>query len=209
MKLLLVRHGQKDKEFNSSRGHDEGLTSTGKEQARRLGLTLKNQNITHIYCSELKRAKETLQEILLSIGMISVTYTKNINEISRGIYSTKQEYTQALIESGLKEHKFRPLEGENYFDVEERAGKFLDLLQKNHSSDNVLVVGHGIFLRFLMLRIQGLHMREMAYLNLDNASLSSFIIENGKAVFFLVNDCTHLLQYAETKQEAPKNEVSY
>ncbi len=201
MKLLFVRHGQKENEFSQSGIFNGGLTSTGKEQARRLGLSLKNKGINKVYCSELQRAKETLQEVLPNLGSISVVYTKAINEISRGMYPTRQEYTLALKESGLKEHKFRPPEGESYFDVEERAAQFWSFLQKNHQSDTVLIVGHGIFLRFLMLQIQGLHMREMAYLNLDNASLSSFMIEDGKVVSFRVNDCTHLLQYAEAKQD--------
>ena len=205
MKLLLVKHGQKENEFSQSGGFDGGLTSTGKEQAKRLGISLKNKGITKVYCSELVRAKETLEEILPYINPVSVVYTKGINEISRGIYSTREEYKLALKDSGLKEHKFRPPEGESYFDVEERSTNFWKFLKEQHKPDTVLVVGHGIFLRFLMLQIQGLHMSEMAYLNLDNASISSFLIEDDKAVSFRINDCTHLLEYATCKREEVEN----
>ncbi len=69
MKLILVRHGQsiansrwrsqgnKDKWVNTS------LSKKGIEQAKRVAERLKDENISVIYSSDLKRAKQTAKEI--------------------------------------------------------------------------------------------------------------------------------------------------
>ena len=64
MKLYLVRHAQSLR--NLGKEHDK-LSETGIEQAKRLGLFLKDKHIDYVYCSQYERAKETLNQILLNL----------------------------------------------------------------------------------------------------------------------------------------------
>jgi broad specificity phosphatase PhoE len=92
---------------------------------------------------------------------VRIKYTPKINEISRGVYEHKpEEFKRALKESGEIEAVFRPPKGENYFDLEKRAQRFLEFLEKIHKNDSVLIVSHGLFLRLFLLRIFGLKMKE-------------------------------------------------
>ncbi|MCL4384173.1 histidine phosphatase family protein [Patescibacteria group bacterium] len=56
MKLILVRHGEKD--LNGL------LTEKGKVQAQKVGNFLADQKITAVYCSTVGRCEQTLTEII-------------------------------------------------------------------------------------------------------------------------------------------------
>lgn len=200
MKLYLVRHGEKISQ-NSGRTLNAGLSNTGIEQAKRAGLFFKDKKIDFIYCSKLERARETLEYIKPFLGDPKIIFTQEINERSIGKFRNHEEYKEALKLSGLKDYQFRPENGENYFDVEKRAQSFLESLKREHSNDTVLLIGHGIFFRLLILRMFQLHMKEMAYFNLENCSISYFEVDNGKVRDSRVNDCTHLLTLSSYNRE--------
>lgn len=196
MKLYLVRHGETNSKSLNHGRFNTGLSDKGIEQSKRVGLFLKDKNIDSVFCSELERAKQTLEQIKPFIKKAKIIFTSDINELSKGIYKTNEEYKQALKQSGLKDHEFRPEKGENYFDVEKRAKDFWNFLKKNHSKDTVLVIGHGIFLRLLILRMLNLHMKEMAYFDLENGSISYFEEESGKIIKSVINNCQHLVNFS-------------
>ncbi len=203
MKIYLIRHGQSAANRGICTGKETVLTTIGIEQSKRTGLYFKKKNINRIYCSKMIRAIDTLKEIKTYLPNISITYTKKINERSRGIYNEKpKEYEKALKACGKPSHKFRPPKGENLFDLEKRAKKFLEYLKKKHPKDNVLVVAHGLFLRFLILRIFKLHMKEGQYFELHNAGLSTFIFdEDLKLTKFEIDDYKHLIKYSSYSRE--------
>ncbi|MBI4162713.1 MAG: histidine phosphatase family protein [Candidatus Aenigmarchaeota archaeon] len=66
MKLIIVRHGESlantQMLFEGS-SHGE-LTELGIQQAKKVGLRLKNEKIDIAYVSDLKRAQDTSAEIL-------------------------------------------------------------------------------------------------------------------------------------------------
>lgn len=60
MKLILIRHGEKDL---------TGLLSPkGVEQAKKVGIFLSDQKFTTIYCSNSARCEQTLNEIIKNRG---------------------------------------------------------------------------------------------------------------------------------------------
>lgn len=64
---------------------DGTLTAVGEEQAMKLGKRLQKVIFDDIYCSDLKRAKDTLGKILFSQPQdtnLSVFYTKELREIN-------------------------------------------------------------------------------------------------------------------------------
>ena len=198
MKLYLVRHAQSQSNVGIHTGNETELTATGVEQAKRLGLYFKNKHLARIYCSQMIRAKDTLKEIRPYLPNVPVSYTKRINERSKGIYEHDTPgFFKAAKKAGLREHFFRPKDGENLDDVELRALGFIKFLKKNHQKDNILLVSHGQFLRVFIVKLFGYHIREGQYFNLHNASVSYFNIDrDGKIGEFELDDHKHLLLYS-------------
>jgi probable phosphoglycerate mutase len=207
MKLYLVRHAQSESNVGIHTGNETILSKTGLEQAKRLGMLFKTKHIDKIYCSKMIRAIDTMKEILPYLPKIPITYTTKINERSKGIFEHKppEEFREAIKKSGLKGEMFRPPKGENLPDVEKRAQKFLDYLKKNYSKENILVVGHGYFMRILIARIFQLHIKEVQYFELHNAGVSLFEIDkNGKVGKFEIDEYKHLIKYSSYKREKYK-----
>ena len=63
--IYFVRHGETDFNlFNISQGQlDTSLNETGIKQAKTIAKKLKDKNFDVIFCSSLKRARQTLYEI--------------------------------------------------------------------------------------------------------------------------------------------------
>ncbi len=203
MRLYLVRHAQAESNVGVYTGKDSLLTKTGVEQSKRLGLYFKTRSVKYIYCSKMKRAIDTLKEMLPYLQGIPINYTNTIDERSKGIYEHNREaFKKAVLESGQKDEMFRPPKGENLADVEHRAQRFLDLLKDKHKKDTILVVGHGMFLRVLINRIFKFHIKEIQYYELHNAGVSSFVFDkNFKVQDFEISDYKHLIKYSSYPRE--------
>ena len=199
MKLYLVRHAQSKRNIKIKSGTNTELTEDGKEQARRLGCSFKKIKIDKIYCSKLKRAKDTLKEIKKHLSKIPITYTDKINEHNMGIYEEKGKddwaaYAQDSKENKIPFHEFKPKKGESLIETYEKAGKFYREIFKKHKSHSVLIVGHGIFSLYIILNAFGLPVTEGKYYRLSNASVSEMNInKQGKISSYHIDDFNHLI----------------
>lgn len=206
MKIYLVRHAQSER--NQGKEHDK-LSEIGIEQAKRLGLFLKDRHIDYVYCSKLIRAKETLSYILPSLKNVKETiYTEKINEHDQGIFNQKSGkewfyHLTELKEKGVDLLNYRPEGGETLLELEKRAQKFINYLKKKHNTeDHILIVSHGMFLRLLVLRLLKYQIEEIKYFDIHNASLSEFELDkNFNVKDFKINDFKHLLEYSSYKRE--------
>ncbi len=61
--VFLVRHAEKVDE-----GKDPDLSKAGESRARALALTLRDVNITHLFCTHLKRTQQTLAPLEKALG---------------------------------------------------------------------------------------------------------------------------------------------
>lgn len=200
MKLYIVRHAKSKRNAGSTDDNDSVLTEDGKEQSRRLGRYFHNKSIDVVFCSKLKRAKQTLKEMLPALGKVKVIYTDEITEHEMGIYGDNGKddwsgYAKAWKVSGIKEFlDFKPEKGDSMNETYVRAKKFYNTLLKKYNGKNVLIVGHGIFNLYLILNALNLPAKEGAYYQLSNASVSSLSIDKkGKVNDFHINDYHHLI----------------
>jgi|SRR3989344_73948 len=205
MKLYLVRHAQSER--NQGKEHDK-LSETGIEQAKRLGLFLKNKHIDYIYCSEKERAKETLDFIFNYIKKVPTVYTKGINERDQGIFEGKSQKEYFFHEIELKSKGVDllthvPDGGESYLEVEKRAQTFLELIKNKHKfNDHILLVSHSAFLGMFVLRLMKLNIKEFQYFAIHNASLSTFELdEDFNVKDFEIDDFKHLLKYSSYERK--------
>ena len=205
MKLYLIRHAQSLR--NVGQEHDR-LSETGIEQAKRLGLFLKDNHIDYIYCSQKGRTKETLSYINKYIKA-PTTFTEKIQEQNTGIFEEKSDkeffYHMMALKLKVKEYaEYKPEgNGENLFEVEKRAQEFLNIIKEKHKfNDHILIVSHATFLKFLIIRLLKLHIKEAQYFNIHNASLSTFELDKKFNVKeYLVDDYIHLLKYSSYPRE--------
>ncbi|MGM5480498.1 MAG: histidine phosphatase family protein [Nanobdellota archaeon] len=79
VQLILIRHGQKEKE-----SEDAELTFEGERQAKQLATYLKGKNIDKVFVSDMLRAKQTLKPYLHIINdKVDVVTSKKLREIYR------------------------------------------------------------------------------------------------------------------------------
>ena len=208
MKIYLVRHAESER--NRGKEHDK-LSDTGIEQAKRLGLFLKDKHIDQVYCSTMTRTKETLKFALenFKISTNKIKYVNDIVEQDQGIFMNKpsKEYyyhIMKLKDEGVDLSNYKVGEtGESFLDVEKRAQRFIDYLKENYQNkDHILLVSHGMFLRLFVLRLLKLPIEEMKYFGIHNASLSTFELDkNFNVKDFEIDDYKHLLKYSSYDRE--------
>ena len=210
MKLYLVRHAKSLRNTKIKSEENTSLTKDGISQAKRIGSWFKKLKIDHIYCSKLKRAKDTLKKMKYQFKGIPITYTNEIREHDMGIYGKNGfDDFASYWKDAQKERKsfseFKPKNGESLVELNKRAEKFYKKLLKKHSKENILIIGHGFFLSQLIIGILGLEVEESRLFMLPNASVSQFYInKKGKITHFHVGDFHHLLMEVIKEKNRPK-----
>lgn len=158
-RVYFVRHGQSTSNVDEIvQGLDDPLTPEGERQALRLAERIKNLTVGALISSDALRAKETAKAISEAVDM-PVAYSELFREIRRpaslvGMSRNDPEY-QAFLkleEEHFGEEGWRFEDGENYEDICARGEAALTYLE-THESDDIVVVSHGYFLRFLVTMI--------------------------------------------------------
>ncbi len=195
MKLTLVRHGQTIGNVKKmTEGHLPGkLSALGKRQAQAVGERLKKEKFDIIYCSDLKRTKDTLKPLLKYHTAAPVIYDEQVRERHYGILEGKPRDDANYNRYPGTRFSRRPTKGESILDVRARAKKFLDYIQKNHPTEAVLVVSHSGFIRQMHSIISKIGLvKSYKSLVFNNTSISEFSFIRGKWKVLTVNDHAHL-----------------
>lgn len=148
MELYITRHGQTKANVEKyMQGQTPGeLTNTGCEQAKKFGSFYKEVKFDEIYCSDLLRAKKTL-EIILNENLYKddynnkIIYTDKIREIN--CKSLEYEPVSKYVKiKNVKPEKFRFIstapQDETYIDIFYRTSLFLDDLIHKYISDKYI-----------------------------------------------------------------------
>ena len=152
LELVLARHGQSHGNLDRSLGPDTDLTDLGRQQARRLGSWLVGEGyrFTAIYCSSLRRARQTA-------------------EILNGHYGLKIQFDADLRETevpylGVLPQRAQPLGGEpsppfeaEYEQMRERVARATARILAENPEGQVLVVAHGGTLGTMLRTMLGTH----------------------------------------------------
>lgn len=169
MKLILVRHGESEANANHIlQGQTEGkLTKKGIEQAKKVGKELKEKyKIDMVFCSPLKRTKETLNCILDKYPIEGKIFmSKLLMERDFGEYSEME--TQLIDwEEMDKDNKINEELGiESLANLKKRSELFLEDL-KLEDAKTVLVVSHSGPIKMMISKITG---KEFEEINVENA----------------------------------------
>jgi probable phosphoglycerate mutase len=163
LKLYLLRHGETEASFTG--GYcgltDVELTSVGHQMAEDFGAAYQQHPWQAIYCSPLKRTRDTAaplcrlsgREPLLREGLRELEYGKwegkSVDEVVR---DHAKDYERWLADAGWNS----PTGGERGIDVARRALDVLDEIQDTHGEGDVLVVSHKATIRILICALLGI-----------------------------------------------------
>ena len=149
-RILAIRHGETLWNVDSRiQGHlDIGLNDTGRWQAERLGMALKDEPMAAIYASDLSRAHDTALYVSRATG-VPVVPELGLRERGFGEFEGK---TFAEIEIALpdqaqrwrkRDPSFTPAGGESLLQVQARVLATVNRLAKQHPGELIVMVGHG------------------------------------------------------------------
>lgn len=145
MSLYFIRHGQTvlntKRMFNGE--VDEDLDEVGRGQASKAGEKFKDKKIDLIYCSPLRRTRQTMALLNLDKS-IPVIYDERLVERKAGKLAGKEIDMDFLQNVFLNKNTKERIEGmETVDEVFDRVHSVIDEIKKNHSDKNVLIVAHG------------------------------------------------------------------
>ena len=148
MEIYLTRHGQSVGNLRKLlQGQTEfDLTELGISQAQKLGFKLKGTEFDSVYCSDLKRCRQTASEIQSYLNLEPIVdrrlRERNFGDLEGEPHGSLDTFAQA---QGVPFREMVPPNGESSLQVMQRCRDFLDdLLQKHlHKEHRVLIVSHS------------------------------------------------------------------
>ena len=188
MKLILTRHGETvENQKKIMQGHLPGhLSKLGIEQAKKLALRLKKEDISAIYSSDLKRAADTAKEIAKYHKDIPINFVQELRETNLGSLTGKC--------SRDINFDYRPDDIESTASMQKRAKKLLDKVYNKHPDKTVLFVGHNGINKALISVVMNKSADQIEEVeNQFNTSVNIFEIkEDKKHIVHLMNCVKHL-----------------
>ncbi|MDO8498997.1 MAG: 2,3-diphosphoglycerate-dependent phosphoglycerate mutase [bacterium] len=193
--LALVRHGES---AWNAQGIWTGITNVeldeeGKENSRKVGEVLKGMDFTVAFTSKLRRAEETLTEILKVLGKTDLPIIEDaaLNERDYGSLTGKnkweveKEYGEEQFESWRRGWDEPVPGGETLKDVYGRVVPFYknQILLELLAGKNVLVVAHGNSLRALIKYLDDISDEGVTHLEVHPDEIFIYEIDkNGKII---------------------------
>ncbi|CAN5883789.1 histidine phosphatase family protein [soil metagenome] len=216
-RLFLIRHGATvlTAEDRFAGSINVELSDEGREQARRLGLRLSDDDISAVYASPLSRTMETARFIAEPLGL-EVNPRDGLREISHGHWETM---TRAEVDIAYPDeaaaweedpYTFAPKDGESGLAVTARALPVLMDIVRDHPGQNVVVVSHKATIRLLLSSLLGFDPRRYRD-NLDQSPAALNIVDFKSPVrarLALFNDTSHYDQTGLAIPEVPSSRLS-
>ncbi|MCK9453751.1 histidine phosphatase family protein [Sulfurimonas sp.] len=174
MKLTLVRHSEVEERYQGCyNGHNEiGISKNGILQAKELAKELDLLKFDAVFCSDLRRAKETLK---YSLHAKEAIYTYKLREKSWGRHEGLN-FDEIIAQGEIEYISFlqwiEALDGEPYGEYIKRLRvfflEFLPTLKKEH----ILVVTHAGVIRTLLSIVNNITIQKAFGIKVPNGSLT-------------------------------------
>jgi broad specificity phosphatase PhoE len=198
-RLHLIRHGITTS--NAQRIYmgrsQESLSTEGRWQARELSRRLQDQALDAIYCSPLRRARETAdiiaqphrQEVCLDADIMELDLSRWQGRPAEEIAAADAEAWQIWCTDPAR----LAIPGIETFDsLAERVRRFLGRVRRDHPSGSVAVVSHDGVIRMAVIEALAISWDHYRSLPLDNTSISTVEVGGPHPRLRLFNDIGHL-----------------
>ncbi len=181
-RILAVRHGETAWNRDTRiQGHtDIELNETGRWQARRLALALREEPIAACYASDLCRARDTAQAVAHQHGRVVHSHL-GLRERSFGRF---EGHTWAELESRFPDEArawrqrvpdFAPPGGETLLQLQARVIAAVTELASRHPGEQVLMVAHGGVLDILYRAATRLELQAPRTWSMTNTAINRLL----------------------------------
>lgn len=177
-RLVLLRHGESqwNLENRFTGWVDVPLSPKGEEEARAAGRKLAGMRFDCAFASVLKRAIDTMDIVLGSLGQTQIPIVKDeaLNERRYGDLQglnkaeTAAKYGDQQVKLWRRSYDIRPPGGESLKDTAERVLPYYErqILPELLAGKTILVAAHGNSLRALVMQLDRLAPEEVLELNI-------------------------------------------
>ena len=141
VEITVFAHGaDADEDKGVSSGwSDVGLSDLGVKQSEDLREIIKDQNFDVVFCSDLKRAVDTVK--FAFANRFPVVEDKRLRECNYGeLNGAPKSIVEPMQEGECIYNRFPG--GESYEDVKNRTSDFLNFLKQNYDGKSVAIVSH-------------------------------------------------------------------
>ena len=199
-RVILIRHGQTEwNRIERFRGRaDVPLNAAGLAQAEATGERVaKAWQPAAIYTSPLSRSVKTAQAVAKHFDL-PVQIHPNLVDIDYGEWQglTPEEAHQRWPEQveNWYNHPERariPV-GETLAELRQRAMKTVGELAQKHAGETIVLVGHTVINRVILLGVLGLGNERFWHLRQDTCAINVFEVDGDDFILASLNDTCHL-----------------
>lgn len=198
--IILVRHGQTEwNRIERFRGRaDVPLNETGLAQAEATGERVaKTWQPVAVYTSPLSRSVKTAQAIARHFNL-PVQIHPDLADIDYGEWQgltpeeARQRWPEQIDDWYHHPERASIPRGETLTALRQRAMQTVNELAAKHPGETIVLVGHTVINRIILLGVLGLGNERFWHLRQDTCAINVFEVENGDFVLVSLNDTCHL-----------------
>jgi len=197
---ILVRHGQTEwNRVERFRGRaDVPLNETGLAQAEATGQRIAEEwQPTAVFSSPLSRAVKTAEAIAKHFNLPVQTHP-GLTDIDYGEWQglmpdeVRERWSEAA-HAWYNEPEIACIPGrETLAGLRERAMCTVNELVSHHNEQTIVLVGHTVINRIILLGVLGLGNERFWHIKQDTCAINVFEVENNDFVMVSMNDTCHL-----------------
>jgi len=199
-RIILVRHGQTEwNRVERFRGRaDVPLNETGLAQAEATGKRVASEwQPVAVYTSPLSRSVKTAESIAKHYDL-KVQIHPGLADIDYGEWQglspeeARQRWPEEIDAWYNRPHLARIPGGETLDDLRARLMQTVNELATRHTGETIVLVGHTVINRIILLGILGLGNDRFWRIKQDTCAINVFEAEAGDFVLVSLNDTCHL-----------------
>ena len=205
MEIYLVRHGETEIGDDHLYPDNASLTELGQRQADAACDALKDAGITHIFTSNLQRAKESAARAVQFTGLSPVALT-GLDEVRIGdLREAPIETIKRRLYNGAPVADFTEFNGESTPEFEERIIYCFarDVIEPLDDNSRPALFVHGGTISVLLDYAEGKRFEPLMLREIPNSSITIANVTDNKLVISSPPSADHLLDIGVTHMSRP------
>ena len=165
--IIFLRHAETkmNKEGRFCGRRDVEISEEGRKQAEKMRETFKEYHFDAMYCSPLKRTKQTLEAIFPNQKFIK---EDGLTEIGLGDWEgLKKETVNQKLRKAFQQGEYAPPHGEKHEDIEARVKETIERIFATYPDNSLILVCTSNGIMRTIKRIYGIQTEKMMSGNLE------------------------------------------